>query len=77
MKVPEGGCPIDPNNTNEGEMGHTWRPWEQIYAVNKVTNKGLNFPAYNPHGKYVIKLYWMVNEQFFKNKFKIIVDISV
>lgn len=50
---------VDPANPAAGEYHHSWRPWEHIYAVTKP-GKGLNMPAYNPHGKYAVKLYWLV-----------------
>lgn len=57
---PEG---VDPGVPTEGEYAFMWRPWEHIYAINKV--KVPNTPAYNPHGKYVVKLYWMVGQDNF------------
>lgn len=39
--------------------GRLWRPWEHIYAMNKVA-KGPFIPAYNPYGKYVVRLHFMV-----------------
>lgn len=41
--------------------GRLWRPWEHIYAINRVV-KGPFIPAYNPNGKYVVRLFFMVNE---------------
>uniref|UniRef100_A0A1I8FX77 RNase H domain-containing protein n=1 Tax=Macrostomum lignano TaxID=282301 RepID=A0A1I8FX77_9PLAT len=39
-------------------MVYSFRPWEHIYAINKVV-KGPNIPAFNPYGKYVVRLFWL------------------
>jgi hypothetical protein len=38
--------------------GRLWRPWEHIYAINKVV-KGPFIPVYNPYGKYVVRIFFM------------------
>ncbi|OAF70959.1 hypothetical protein A3Q56_01326 [Intoshia linei] len=48
----------------------TWRPWEHIYAMNKIV-KGPHFTPYNPNGKYAVKLYWLGSYR------KIIVDDTI
>ncbi|KAJ8026646.1 Androglobin [Holothuria leucospilota] len=56
--------------TVPGAATHSWRPWDHIFALCKV-GKGPHQPQYNPHGKYIIKLYWMGTWR------KIIVDDSI
>lgn len=58
-----GGSPslqdaLEMTNNKAVLAGRTWRPWEHIYA-SKV-NKGPFIPVYNPHGKYAVRLYFMV-----------------
>ena len=58
------------------QSGRTWRPWEHIYA-SKVT-KGPFIPMYNPHGKYAVRLYFMVSKLTYRfsslNIFKCLFD---
>jgi hypothetical protein len=54
---------VDATNNKAVLAGRMWRPWEHIYAVNKVV-KGPFIPVYNPHGKYVVRLYFMVRSSF-------------
>jgi hypothetical protein len=48
----------DPNVNKAVAAGRLWRPWEHIYAVQKIA-RGPFVPVYNPHGKYVVRLYYM------------------
>jgi hypothetical protein len=48
----------DPSANKAVAAGRLWRPWEHIYAVQKVV-RGPFIPVYNPHGKYVVRLYFM------------------
>ncbi|CAF3367996.1 unnamed protein product [Rotaria sp. Silwood1] len=36
----------------------TWRPWEHIYALNKVSKQPFITP-YNPSGKYIVRLFFL------------------
>lgn len=56
---------IDPlAETNKAiAAGRQWRPWEHIYAVTKIV-RGPFIPVYNPYGKYVVRLYYMVKFAF-------------
>ncbi|CAM4739728.1 unnamed protein product [Rotaria magnacalcarata] len=38
--------------------GRTWRPWEHIYALNKVSRQPFISP-YNSAGKYVVRLFFL------------------
>ena len=50
---------VEPVTNKALAAGRLWRPWEHIYAVSKVV-KGPFIPTYNPYGKYVVRLYFMV-----------------
>ena len=47
-----------------------WRPWSLIYSMNKTGGKE-HRPLVNPHGKYVIKLYWVGKWR------KVVIDDSI
>ncbi|CAF2133241.1 unnamed protein product [Rotaria magnacalcarata] len=50
---------ITSDNTNESNrIERTWRPWEHIYALNKVSKQSFITP-YNPSGKYVVRLFFL------------------
>lgn len=49
---------IEATTNRAVQAGRTWRPWEHIYALSKIT-KGPFIPVYNPHGKYAVRLYFM------------------
>uniref|UniRef100_A0A1I8FQ87 UDENN domain-containing protein n=1 Tax=Macrostomum lignano TaxID=282301 RepID=A0A1I8FQ87_9PLAT len=36
-----------------------FRPWEHIYSIGKL-GKSPNIPVYNPYGKYVVRLFWLI-----------------
>ncbi|CAF0738248.1 unnamed protein product [Adineta steineri] len=59
-------CRKTSSNTNE----RTWRPWEHIYALNKISKQPFITP-YNPAGKYIVRLFFLGTWR------KIIIDDSI
>lgn len=72
VKPVDGSLPppaVDVNALVESMFTHSWRPWEHIYALSRTTKGStINYPQYNPYGKYVVKLYFMVGAAFFRCK---------
>src|SRR5690349_8741393 len=42
---------------------HSWYPWDHIYSMSRTSapDGRTSLPVYNPAGKYIVKLYWMVS----------------
>lgn len=59
--IPHTGSSATPEPGEDG----VWKPWEHIYALSKQP-KGPNIPQYNPYGKYVVRLFWMVRLYHFE-----------
>ncbi|CAF1269415.1 unnamed protein product [Adineta ricciae] len=58
------------NKSSDFSSERTWRPWEHIYALNKVSKPPFITP-YNPAGKYVVRLFFLGSWR------KIIIDDTI